>query len=190
MNTQESAIASDKDPAVAEIDVTRAVYHELKKLPSEAQTRVISHVSGMLAIKVDRQPHHQQQQESQADQGNGNEGNGAELQREQTQAPKFATFAHLFEASGPTTNRQKALVAGYWLQVCQNANTFDGFTANKELKNLGERLPNITVAIDALRREKPSLALQLNKSGSSKQARKTYKLTVPGIKAVEAMING
>jgi hypothetical protein len=33
-----------------------------------------------------------------------------------------------------------------------------------------------------------ALALQLKKSGKSKQSRKLYKLTVAGIKAVEAMI--
>jgi hypothetical protein len=76
------------------------------------------------------------------------------------------------------------------LQVCQNAETFDGFTANKELKQLGKGMANITIAIDALRNEKPDArALQVGKSGKSQQARKTYKLTVAGIKAVEAMIN-
>jgi hypothetical protein len=189
MSTQGAAIPPD-DPAEVEVDVTRAVYRELKKLPPEGQTRVIIHVSGLLAVKADHQLHQHPQEAQEADQGNGAEGDGVELQREQTQAPKFATFAEVFEASGPTTNPQRALVAGYWLQVCQNADTFDGFTANKELKHLGERIQNITVAIDALRREKPALAMQLKKSGSTRQSRKTYKLTVPGIKAVEAMING
>jgi hypothetical protein len=81
-------------------------------------------------------------------------------------------------------------VGGYWLQVCQNSESFDGFSVNKELKDVGQGLGNITNAIDGLRSQKPALALQLKKSGKSQQARKTYKVTVPGIKAVEAMING
>jgi hypothetical protein len=58
------------------------------------------------------------------------------------------------------------------------------------LKNLGQGLANITNAIDGLRNQKPALVLQLKKSGKSQQARKTYKLTVAGIKAVEVMIDG
>jgi hypothetical protein len=60
---------------------------------------------------------------------------------------------------------------------------------NKELKLLGEGVPNITMAVDALRSQKPALAVQLQKSGKTRQARKTYKLTVAGIKEVERMIN-
>src|SRR5262245_47267234 len=188
MIDQDPATPPDIDPAIAEIEATRTVYEKLKLLTPEAQTRVLNHVSGMLAPKMDRQRYQQEQQEQ--DQGNGNDKDAAELQREQKDAPKFASFADLADVARPKTNAQKALVAGYWLQVCQNAENFDGFTANKELKQLGEGLTNITAAIDALKNEKPALALQLGKSGKSQQARKTYKLTVAGIKAVEAMING
>jgi hypothetical protein len=61
---------------------------------------------------------------------------------------------------------------------------------NKELKNLGEGILNITSALDALKAQKPALALQLKKAGKSRQARKTYKVTVAGLKFVENMIRG
>lgn len=112
------------------------------------------------------------------------------IEEEPTVAPKYAALAEIYDAARPTSNADKALVAGYWLQVCQGAESFDGFSANRELKHLGQGLANVTNAIDSLKGQKPALALQLKKSGKSQQARKVYKITVAGIKAVEAMING
>jgi hypothetical protein len=181
MNSQALNVPADVDPAMAELEATRFVYEKLKPLSPEAQRRVFQHVSGLLALKSDRQP--------QDTQGVAEEQNEAIL-HEQEVAPKYDSFADLANAAGPKTHAEKALVAGYWLQVCQNAKTFDGFTANKELKQLGKGMRNITAAINALRNERPALALQVGKSGQSQQSRKTYKLSVDGIKAVEAMING
>lgn len=65
---------------------------------------------------------------------------------------------------------------------------FDSQSAHKELKHLGQQLPNITNALESLKNQKPALVLQLRKSGTSQQARKTYKLTVAGMRAVEKMI--
>jgi hypothetical protein len=76
------------------------------------------------------------------------------------------------------------------LQVCQGAESFDAFSAHKELKNLGQGVGNITIAIDSLKSQKPALALQLKKSGKTQQSRKTYKITVAGINSVASMING
>jgi hypothetical protein len=121
--------------------------------------------------------------------GGGGEDEAA-LQQEQAEAPKYGTFAELFNAAQPKTQADKALVAGYWLQVCRGADSFDGFSATKELKHLGEGVENITAAITALKVQKPALAMQLKKSGKSQQARKTYKLTIAGIQSVEGLING
>lgn len=62
--------------------------------------------------------------------------------------------------------------------------------SNKELKDLGHGVGHISEKFDALIKDKPSLVLQLKKSGSSAQGKKTYKLTNEGIKRVEAMIKG
>ena len=174
------------DLAIAELDATRAVYEKLKSLSGEAQKRVLDHVTGLLDVDwVARRQIARRQ-----DQTNGGQQEEADIQREQKAAPKYPTFAELFDAASPQTQAQMALVAGYWLQVCQGAETFDGFSANKELKQLGHVLKNITAPIEALKNEKPALALQVGKSGKSRQARKTYKLSAAGIKSVEAMING
>jgi DNA-binding PadR family transcriptional regulator len=65
----------------------------------------------------------------------------------------------------------------------------EGFTLNKELKNLGHGVSNITSALDTLMSRKPALVIQTKKSGTSKQARKKYKLTLEGLRAVERMVS-
>jgi hypothetical protein len=101
----------------------------------------------------------------------------------------FDSFAELFEAAGPTTDREKALVASYWQQVCQGQPSFGSQTLNDALKDLGHGVSNITDALTALKEERPAFVLQLKKSGTSKQARKTYKLTQEGIRRVRGMIS-
>ncbi len=59
---------------------------------------------------------------------------------------------------------------------------------NAELKNVGDALSNVTVAFETLKSLKPALVMQMAKSGKSQQARKTYKLTVVGIRAAEEML--
>lgn len=102
----------------------------------------------------------------------------------------FTNFAELFDAANPITERDKALVAAYWMQCCENAASFPSQSLNALLKDLGHGIGNITEALTALKNEKPALVLQLKKSGTSKQARKTYKLTQEGAKRVSAMTKG
>jgi len=102
----------------------------------------------------------------------------------------YETFADLFEAARPDTEREKALVAAYWVQSCQGNTSFVSQALNAELKDLGHGVGNITEALTQLKDERPALILQLKKSGTSKQARKTYKLTLEGMKRVQAMARG
>ena len=101
---------------------------------------------------------------------------------------EFKTFADLYNNAQPTTNGDKALVAGYWLQICLQAEEFPSQQANKELQNLGHALVNITDAFNQLKSKKPALAIQVKKSGKSQQARKQYKLTQAGIDLVKTML--
>ena len=61
---------------------------------------------------------------------------------------------------------------------------------NTLLKSQGYPIGNITRAIEALRSASPSLILQLEKSGKSRQARKKLKLTEEGIRSVRRRIAG
>jgi hypothetical protein len=103
---------------------------------------------------------------------------------------EFGDFASLVDACNPDTDSTRALVAGYWLQVCQGGQSFDGQSANKELKHLGHASTNITMALGALISQKPALVLQLRKSGNTKQARKLYKVTEAGVRRVKHMMEG
>lgn len=165
----------------------RAVFSALKGLPDdEARTRVLNYAASRLSLSMGSSWGSAQAAATESV-GNGE----TEIQTAVTPTPNtFTTFAELFDATHPQSNADKALVAGYWLQVCQGAESFSGLAVNTELKHLGEAVSNVTTAIDGLKNQKPALALQLKKSGKSQQARKSYKITVAGVKAVEAMIHG
>jgi hypothetical protein len=104
--------------------------------------------------------------------------------------PNFDDLATLFHEADPKTDAEKALVAGYWFQVLEQQKDFESQPLNSELKNLGHGVGNITDAMTALIRRKPALVIQIQKSGTTRQARKRYKLTTTGIKHVEDMLQG
>jgi hypothetical protein len=104
--------------------------------------------------------------------------------------PAYASIDELFESGAAKTNAQKALLAAYWFQVVQGGAGFQSFTLNTALKDLGLGIPNITDALSSAEASKPALVMQTAKSGKSRQARKTYKLTTAGVKAVEVMLEG
>jgi hypothetical protein len=103
---------------------------------------------------------------------------------------EYADVAELFDAASPKSEWQKAIVVGHWLMTGEGKSEFAGGDVNAHLKNLGHGVGNITDALNKAIRQKPALVIQTGKSGSSKQARKTYKLTRAGVSAVEAMLAG
>jgi hypothetical protein len=103
-------------------------------------------------------------------------------------AEKFESLGDFFDALDPQTEADRVLAVGYWLQVVQGASDFESFPVNKELKNLGHTVSNITRALDTLISQTPRLVLQVSKTGSSKQSRKKYKITREGIKRVQAAL--
>ena len=103
-------------------------------------------------------------------------------------APHFNSLAELHAAADPQNEANHALVAGYWFQFVQGQADFTAQAVNSELNHLGRRIGNITTAFDRLKAQKPALVIQLKKLGTTKQARKTYKLTAAGKQAVELLI--
>lgn len=97
-------------------------------------------------------------------------------------------FADLHDAAGPRTNSDRLLVAGYWVQVVEGKTQFGSLELNKLLKDLGHGVDNTAHAMTSLINQKPAPVLQLKKSGKSRQARKTFKVTAAGVKAVEQLI--
>lgn len=176
----------DQPSADTEFAAMQALYNALAPLEAGARSRVVNYVVARLEIatRLTRAT------TPDADFPAEDEAPAKNNEAASATPSGYGTFAELFDAAQPSTTARRALVAGYWLQVCQGAESFDGQSANTALKHLGHGLPNVTNAIESLKNQKPALALQLKKSGKSQQARKTYKLTTAGTKAVEDMING
>jgi hypothetical protein len=104
--------------------------------------------------------------------------------------PRFDTLADLVAVAAPRKERERALVGAYWFQRLNPAGTFTAQEVNKGLKDLGHRVINITGALDDLATRTPKLVVQLEKAGKSRQARKIYRVTPEGTKAVKEMIVG
>jgi hypothetical protein len=171
----------------AELDAMGAVKDALTDLDADTQKRVIVWATDRFDItlsntvkpktaKVDQDPDANDEDDDEVEQ----QGNGQDQQ--------FEFFAELYDGAGPSTDKDKVLVACYWQQKILGEATFRALSLNKELKDLGHGVDYISKKMDALIKEKPSLVLQLKKSGSTQQAKKTYKLTAEGIKKVEAMV--
>ena len=104
--------------------------------------------------------------------------------------PSIEGVDELFVAASPKTQADKVLVVGYWLQEIKGQGYVDSYQVNSELKNLGHGIGNITRSFDKLIERRPQLVIQTYKSGSSRQARKKYKLTREGIQRVKALVSG
>ncbi len=168
-----------------EFNAIKAVHGALEPLEEEARARVLTYIASLLGIDTKVSGG-----QATADSALDKQPDEADYDEEALGAPTFSTFAELYAAANPISNGEKALIAGYWLQVCQGAESFTAASANKELTHLGHKIANITDAIDSMKNQKPMLILQLKKSGASKQARKLYKVSHEGIKRVEEMIRG
>jgi hypothetical protein len=98
-------------------------------------------------------------------------------------------LAELFAAADPQSDADKALIGAYWTQFVQGDADFDAQSVNTQLKHLGHGVGNITRALESLKDRRPQLVIQLRKSGTSKQARKKYRITTAGKAAVEEMLS-
>jgi hypothetical protein len=166
---------------LAELDVMRTLAEALEGLDEGAQARVLKwacdrykigplpKMSPALSVpphKLDPQPG----------------------QNEQEEGDLFADLPTLYSAANPRTQSEKALIVGFWLQLIQGQSDLDSFEINKRLKNLGHGAANITRALEDLIAVRPQLVIQTRKSGTSKQARKKYRLTAEGISRVKQML--
>jgi hypothetical protein len=102
--------------------------------------------------------------------------------------PEFADFGDLFAAADPKSNEDKALIAAYWRQVHEGEHKWQATSVQKDLRNLGHAIPNITDALTSNIKKRPQRIIQLQKSGAARQARKTYKVTRAGLLYVQGML--
>jgi hypothetical protein len=93
-------------------------------------------------------------------------------------------LADLYVAARPATDADRVLVVAYWHHVGTGKENLDAQTIHRDLKNLGHGVANVTRACSALIREKPQLMIQVKKAGSTRQARKQYRLSAAGVQRV------
>ncbi|MGH2806721.1 MAG: hypothetical protein ACRDKT_05540 [Actinomycetota bacterium] len=122
--------------------------------------------------------------------GDGVEAIGGGAQSEapkQAGQPEFTDVGEVVEAAAASTGPERALCVAYFIQEVSGRPGFAGQEVNSALKNLGHPLANVTKTLSNLRAQRPSLVMQVNKSGRSRQARKTYRLTSAGVDEVRKM---
>lgn len=175
-------MSAEADP---ELNAMGAVLSALTPLDREAKARVLSWAAKRFEIQADLPPPPPPRTDT--DGRNGAEGSGAPSPPT-SDLMAFETLGELFSAASPNTDAQKVLVAAYWFQVRGGLSDFESQPVNTELKHLGHGVGNITGAIESLKNQKPSLVVQLRKSGQTRQARKKFKVTTEGIRAVDALV--
>jgi hypothetical protein len=104
-------------------------------------------------------------------------------------APTFLNLADVIDKAQPETGLDRVLTIAYYFQVVMAQEEWDAQAVNSELKHLGYPSTNITRDLDTLMARTPRAVLQTRKEGTTKQARKRYKLTREGIKIVEKLIS-
>lgn len=162
-----------------EIKAMSAIAEALTGLESEAVSRVLRYAAERHNISLGR-PSPSAQQAKRA----------TERQAEVSDEKTFSDVASFYDAANPRTEPEKVLVIGYWFQEVEKQEELESQLLNTTLKNMGHGVSNITKSFQALMNHSPRWAIQTKKAGTSKQARKKYRITTEGIKRVRAMING
>lgn len=165
-----------------ELEAMNTIKESLSDLEEKEIRRVVSWI---LAWSKDE--HNISMQEEETQERNSKKNPAEKNSIEHTQYEDIADF--YYEIS-PSTDAEKILAVGYWFQEVQGQPALDARSINSELKDLGYGVGNVTRAFTDLASRKPSLAMQTAKSGSSKQARKKYRITREGIRQVERMVSG
>lgn len=172
-----------------EIDAMSAVATALAELEEDAQGRVLRWAAERYGVSVNL-PTDGRRAGGATGEYDGREDEGVTEREIAEEALAYEHFAELFAKAQPKTEPDRALVAAYWLQVIQGESTWQSAALQIELKNLGHAIGNITDALGSNMRKKPQRIIQLHKAGSTKQARKTYKVTHEGLVYVQGMLRG
>jgi len=168
-----------------EIEAMKSIAHQLGSLDAAARERVLNWAANRFDIAVAFPVARVPTGVNVADRATPTAGHSS-LSTESPQS--FAHAAELFDATKPSTDADKALVLAYWFQACQGTTSFTSRQVNDELKHMGHGVGNITRALDSLIGSRPSMVIQLEKSGKSQQAQKKFKVTHEGLKRVQQML--
>ena len=103
---------------------------------------------------------------------------------------EFDSLAELISATNPDLQREKVLIAAYWIQVCKDQS--DGFgtkDVKKALIDIGHNIGNPTQTLKNLTEGKDAHIFRVKRDGKGKKAPIIFKISAAGQKAVEEMIN-
>lgn len=177
-------MSEDSTDPMAEVKAMQRLAEAVAPLDLEATARVLRWAVARYGVAVDTGTGSRGRSGGPSLMGSASENGTANG----TTVPQFNDLAELYAAATPDSDADKALVGGYWFQFVQGQADFAAQAINSALKDLGHGLSNITSAFDTLKAQKPALVMQLKKAGTTKQARKRYKLTAAGKNAVELLI--
>lgn len=107
-----------------------------------------------------------------------------------TPLESFQSLGELMAACSVDTDDGRVLVAAAYISPRVEGGALAAAQVNAELKHLGHPMDNITRVFDALIAQRPALVVQLRKSGTTRQARKLYKVTEAGMQRVQRMLGG
>lgn len=167
-----------------EIDAMSAVATALADLDEDVQGRVLRWAAERYGLTMPIGQHGGRA----PDDHDGTTDEAATGEEIADEGPMYEHFAELFAKAQPKTDPDKALIAAYWLQAIQGHGTWQSAALQRELKNLGHAIGNITDALTSNMRKKPQRIIQLQKAGNAKQARKTYRVTYEGLAYVQGML--
>jgi hypothetical protein len=154
-----------------ELNTMSTIAKTLSGLPdNESRVRVLRWVTEKLGLGLSSAAILDQEEDTAQPSGNMQQG--------------FDIFADLLDEVSPLNDVEKALTGAYWFQAIQNNPSWNSYQVNDILKDTGQGIGNVTRALDNAEARNPALVRQIEKSGKSKQARKTYKLTTSGIEFI------
>ncbi len=169
---------ANKDP---EVEAMGAVAAALDGLDAEQQARVLRWAGDRYGVSIagKRQTL-----------GGGGGGRDDDL-GSGSDPSEFEDVSGLFSAATPATDEDRALVVAFWFQEGQEEKqpNVTGAQVNKELRNLGHGVPGINKVFDNRIATSPQQVIQTRKSGTTRQARKTYKVTKVGINRVQELLD-
>ncbi|WP_148218044.1 hypothetical protein [Opitutus terrae] len=165
------------DDPLAEIEALKTVFTALDPLDSPARQRVLRWIAAKFGNEI----------ADSCDRDRGSSRVEQPLAKAATEAAG-RDLPTLFASAQPTTEQEKALVVGYWVQVDNGEPDFDSQTVNGHLKHLGHGVGNITRCFESLIASRPQLVIQTRKSGTTQQARKQYRVTAEGVARVNQML--
>jgi hypothetical protein len=164
--------------SLQEIEAMKSIAEAIEKLDDEARLRVLNWAKARFA---GGRPSNLVDAPSKIEDQPGGANNPDTFKN-------YGSLAELYHAADPKSEAEKGLVAGTWFQAAEGVNGLDSQTINSALKDLGYGIGNITRAFDVLITQRPALMIQLRKAGTTKQARKQFKVTDAGIKKVLQML--